>query len=233
MKPETAERRPMKKPLLFAAVIAALILACAGGAPTLEPTLRPTYTPYPTPTSQEITTPAIGEMQRFFGDTGAAVERAQAAYDRGEYEEAIISFREAQALHGKPSAVLENRLALAYQGAGQNDLAVAHFSNAIALDNAAVDRVGRAFSYFIDGRCEEAIDDAQMALALEPQLAGGYHSDAESNAVLASCYFAQGDLLLALQHIEAAIEIAELHQYSTPDLRIFEELSGAIRQASR
>ena len=223
----------MKIPLLFAAVIAALILACAGEAPTLEPTLRPTYTPYPTPTPQEITTHEVGEGQRFFGATWAAVERAQAAFDRGEYEEAIIGFEKAQALYGKPSGVLENRLALAYQRAGQNDLAVAHFSKAIDIDNMAVDRAGRAFSYFMEGRCEESIDDAQMALALEPQLAEGYHSDAESNNVLANCYFAQGDLLLALQHIEAAIEIAELHQYSTPDLRIFEEFRDAIRQASR
>ena len=59
--------------------------------------------------------------------------------------------------------------------------------------------------------------DAKTALTLEPMSTTGLHTDVEANAVLASCYAYAGDTLAALQHIDAAIVIAEGH-YPEEDL---------------
>ena len=46
------------------------------------------------------------------------------------------------------------------------------------------------------------------ALAMEPATGNGIHTDAQANAILAGCYAQQGNHLQALQHADAALEIA-------------------------
>ena len=179
--------------------------------PTATP--RPTYTPYPTPSGSvvDLTRPPgapseikeVGEEEFFLGRASAAVEEGQDLFNAGEYEAAIESFKQAQRHHGKPSGVLENRIALAYDELGMVDLAIEHYSNSIAIKNEVTDWVNRAQSYIEIDRCDLAVEDAKTALALEPVSGPGYHTDVEANIVLYLCYFIDDNMTAALQHVDA------------------------------
>ena len=193
-------------------------------APTA--TLQPIYTPYPTftpvlapspPTSMTASTTEYFESEifeeYFRGRTQDAVERGIAEFEAGAFGDAIVSFKEAQRHHGRPSGVLENRIALAYQFWQRYYLAIEHYSNAIAIRDSTVNRVNRSQSYVEIGQCSLAITDAQVALTMEPDIHPGLHTDVEANIVLATCYEYAANYMAALQHLEAAIAIAEEHQY--------------------
>ena len=102
-------------------------------------------------------------------------------------------------------------------------------SNAIYINDDAVNRTNRAISYIDNAQCEPAIRDAQAALAKEPSTGEGYSTDVEANFALAWCYYEQGKYLQALQHADAAIAISENHQYLASEIAVTTELREAIR----
>ena len=53
---------------------------------------------------------------------------------------------------------------------------------------------------------------------MEPTTGAAFHSDVQANAILAGCYAQQEDYLPALQHADAALEIAGKHRYRGSDL---------------
>ena len=87
----------------------------------------------------------------------------------------------------------------------------------------------RAATYRDMNQCDAAIADAQGALALEPVVSPGWHTDVEANVVLADCYAVAGERLTALQHAEAAIHIAEGNGYSEADLADMKRLVDWLR----
>ena len=231
---------PFKLALSLLAILAIVVaVACSG--PSTPSTPRPTYTPYPTftpaptaiprptytpyPTFTPVPTPpstiAIFEsetVEYFLGRTQIALERAIEQFEAGEFQAAVASFKEAQRYHGKPSAVLENRIGLAYIFWQVYDLAIEHFSNAIAIRDNALDRVNRSTTYLEQSQCGMAITDAKAALTMEPETAPGFHTDVEANVVLANCHEYYGDYMAALQHLEAGIAIGEEHHYEEATL---------------
>ena len=100
------------------------------------PTPRPTYTPYPTlthepkPASPRAMKPTptfapelfreAGVEEQFSGDALTAIEKAQRAFDRGMYPEALGDFLEAQRLHGRTSHVLQSKIGTTYLALGQH-----------------------------------------------------------------------------------------------------------------
>ena len=94
-----------------------------------------------------------------------------------------------------------------------NDRAIEHYSNSIAISDSAAGRVSRALSYFAVGRCDLAIEDAKTALTMEPDAAPGYHTDVAANTVLYLCYFLNGNVAAARQHVNAALSLAEKYSY--------------------
>ena len=203
-----------------AAVLLALALPLACTIPAWEnPTPRPTYTPYPTytpPTFPDAPTPTIspdrfgraGKQQQFFGETAAAFGRGENAFAQGKYQEALEGFLEAQRRHRSPSLVLQNWIGNAYRALGQNHQAIQHYTNALELEDGTVNRNNRGSIYMETGQCLLAIEDAKAALAMEPALGHGSHTDIEANIILSECYTKQGDYLAALQHDDAAYALA-------------------------
>ena len=201
-------------------------------APTATP--RPTYTPFPTQaasrTAPTTVTPAARSMIEFqgkelvFGLVLTEFEKGRAYYDAGEYQAAIDTFKQALELHGSPSSTMENWLGLSYEALGEYEAAIVHLSNAIDIERDALNLFNRAATYRDMNQCDAAIADAQGALALEPVVDPGWHSDAEANVVLADCYAMTGERLMALQHAEAAIRIAEGNGYSEAGLEGIKEL---------
>lgn len=233
-----------------AAFAVIMLAAVACSAPESIPTPRPTYTPYPTytpaaaaapgqtPTSHPTSVAASADFtvhttvdpERFSGAAADALHKGKRQFANGEYRAAIYNFKEAQRLHGKPSSFLERYIGLAYDGLGQYDIAIEHLSNAIAINDDAGTRVNRAYSYSGNAQCEPAISDALAALAKEPEIYEGYNTDAEANFVLGWCYYEQSKYLQSLQHADAAIAIANDHQYAESEMAGLTELRDAIRQ---
>ena len=206
-----------------AAVILVLVISCT--VPVVEtPTPRPTYTPYPTltpepkPASPRAMKPTptfapelfreAGVKEQFSGDALTAIEKAQRAFDRGMYPEALGDFLEAQRLHGRTSHVLQSKIGTTYLALGQHQAAIRHYTAALEEEDNATDVVNRGITYALDMQCTPAMEDARAALAMEPATGDGIHTDAQANAILAGCYAQQGNHLQALQHADAALEIA-------------------------
>ena len=186
------------------------IRALPGAFSTPEPTQEPKYH-------------RLGDDEYFSELAFAKIEEGDELRNNGDYEEAIKSYKQALIYHGEPSAVLENRMGLAYRALEQYGLAILHFSNAIRISDSSVDRVNRSRAYVADNQCDEAIADAKAALTLEPKFAVGIHTDVVANRILSDCYFWDEEYLLSLQHIEAALNIAREHGYSAEDIAIMEE----------
>ena len=172
----------------------------------------------------------LGAKEEFRGRAWRSVKKGLELYKAGEYLAAIDSYKEAQQHHAKSSVNLENQIGIAYGDLGMYNLAIEHFSNAIGIKDTARDRVNRALNYFQDDQCNMAILDAQVALSLEPQFVLGFHTDAEANIVLAACY-EYGDNPAALQHLDAAIDIAEENEYEATVIRDLIVWRDELRQA--
>ena len=168
-------------------------------------------------------------LDHFIGPALAAFDKAEKLFNNGQYEDAITTFKEALSHHDKPSSVVESWIGNSYDATGQFDLAIQHHSNSIAIDDATLDRINRAYSYFNNGECEPATTDAKVALTMEPEVDQGFHTDVEATAILALCYQEQGDFQLALQHAEAGLAIANENQYSDDEIRALAELRDIIR----
>ena len=207
--------------LWLPALLLLLAVACSGLA--IPSTPRPTYTPYPTFTP--VPTPAstieyfeTGVGEYFTDRTAIAFDRGREQFKAGEFQSAVASFKEAQQYHDKPSTVLENRIGLAYDYWGLYDLAIEHYSNAIAIEDDALDRLNRSRAYVEQSQCDMAIADAKAALTMEPETIRGFHTDVEANVVLVTCYQYYGDYMAALQHLDAGIAIGEEHHYEEANL---------------
>lgn len=237
---------------LIAVAIAIIGCSVPSSTPTPRPTdtPRPTYTPYPAYTpaaavapgpihtsrptsvapSEDFTLAVVGQStERFSGAASDAYDKGKEQLANGEYVAAIASFQEAQRHHGKPAAVVENWIGLAYHALDQYDMAIVHLSNAIAINDNTITRSNRARAYVNNAQCDSAISDAQAALAKAPVAVAGISTDAEANSVLAMCYYDKAQYLKALQHIDASIAIANDYQYAKSEVALMTELREAIR----
>ena len=156
-------------------------------------------------------------------------QEARKWLENGENEAALAAFKEAQEHHGKPSVVIENRIGNYYHAIGQYDLAIQHHSNALEIKDTVTGRRNRAYSYSQNNDCGPAITDAKTALTMEPEVGQGFHTDADSNWMLALCYQEQGNFQLALQHADVGLAIANENQYSDDEIRALAELRDTIR----
>ena len=145
-----------------------------------------TSTPEPT---EEFPVYGIGDKEYFSAAVMARIEEGLRLYEDGRYTSAIGKFKQALTAHGEPSSVLENRIGLAYDALGQYEMAIEHYTNSIEIEDSSIDRVNRSLGYFYMDQCDKAMEDAKVALALEPEFTRGYHTDAEANTIISHCYF--------------------------------------------
>ena len=159
-------------------------------------------------------------MERFHGKAAETLGQAEEALKRGDYQEAIKKFTEAQRHHGKPSAAAESKIGLSYIGLGKNEAAIRHLSKAIEIKDNALLRNNRGEIYTMTGQCDRASEDARAALAMEPIKEDGLHTDVEANMILGICNYRQGQYMLALQHTESAIEISIRARYTNEEIAV-------------
>ena len=239
---------PEKSALLARAIkitVTIIILTGLGAACTIPmeqtPTPRPTYTPYPTYTptgAGSVRPPAISpdmlqetsDKQWFWGETMQPLQNAKQAFDEGKYQDALEGFLEAQHLYGKPSSVLQNRIGMSYQFLGQHDQAIQHLTNALEIENNAVNWLNRGYLYAATNQCSLAVEDAKAALAIKPTTEDGLHTDVDANIILAQCYVKGGKYLAALQHADAAYLLATGHNYPAEDIDPINNYRETIQQ---
>ena len=111
--------------------------------------------------------------------------------------------------------------------------AIELYSKAIALNDTAEARVGRALAYSQIDDCTTANVDSRIALTLPPVAWSQYHTDAEANFTLTICYYRRGELQRALQHADAGQQIMRENGYPPEDIEALETLEGEIRSAMR
>ena len=173
------------------------------------------------------------EGERFFGEAQVAAERGDQEFAAGQYRASITSFTKALRLHGEPSATLENRIAAAYDVLERYDVAIRHYSKALAIEDTALDRVNRGAAYMNNAQCVPAVFDANAALAMDPTRSPGFHSDAEAYLVLAVCNQSEGNSVAALQDLDAAIKVAEEHGYAATHLNGMTAWRDELRELTR
>jgi len=119
---------------------------------------------------------------------------------QGEFDEAIVQYREALRL--KPDlAEAHNNLGIALHRKGQLEAAIAHYREALRLQPehaTAYTNLGAALH--TQGRLEEAIAQYRRALRIKPR-------SAETHNNLATALDAQGRVAEAIQHYEEALRI--------------------------
>ena len=202
-------------------------------APQPTPALHPTYTPVPTVAPQPTPTPYTPLIRRenelFLPAAYASLEEGHAFYVRGDFASALENFKKARELHGKPSGVIESWIATTYTRLGDYATAIEYYSNALDFKKTPLYYTSRAHVYVEMGECALAIQDAKTALAMEPDIGPGVHSDVGAHTALAWCYAYDGNKSAALEHLEASIAIVEEHEeYPESELVYLKEVRDYI-----
>ena len=154
--------------------------------------------------------------------------------EAGQFQEALAALRTAQRLFGGTSAETETWLAIVQESLGDLPSAIAHHSNAIALEDTPFRRLGRAYAFLASDDCASAETDARAALGKPPEATPGFHTHVEANLILALCLT---DERTALSHATNAHRGARIQSYSRTDLddiaTLIEELEQSIETSSR
>ena len=101
-------------------------------------------------------------------NAAAYVDRANARYDKGEYDQAVADYSEAIRLELRTAAVYQGR-GMAHALRGDYDEAIADYDQAIRLDaSSALAYHNRALAYAQKGEYARAVADLTATLRLEP-----------------------------------------------------------------
>ena len=155
----------------------------------------------------------------FHTDVEANLILGRCNYRQGQYmlalqhtESAIeISIREGYTR--EEISATRIKIGESYEALGQDKKAMAQYSESIDLFDNHTARVQRGILHMASKRCDQAIEDAEAALTMDPKKEDGFHTGVEPNFILASCHAQNGNHLPALQHAEATLEMARTHGY--------------------
>ena len=109
--------------------------------------------------------------------------------------------------------------------------AIELYTKAIALNDTADVRVDRATAFMQIDDCLTAKADSFHALTMPPAVWSQYHSGAEANHLLASCYSITGDFERALEYAYKAKRIMRENGYPPDHINELEILENAIMSA--
>lgn len=218
---------------LFAtAIVLAILLACSS-----DSVVVPTSTSTPSPTPAHTTVPLAtlpppsanvpiqmsGIFEAIDTQAGAEFRLGMEHLHEGDYAAALESFQRAKEIQGTPSALMETSIGLTYGRMGMYDLSIRHHTWAVALNDISTIRISRASSYYRNGQCAEAMEDARIALNQEPVVKEGHHTAVEAHTFLALCYIDTEQDLPALEHMDALLPLAKEHGYSANAIGFMEE----------
>ena len=162
--------------ILIVAGLLALATGCYltfTGTFTGTPTPRPTYTPIPL-IPLAMTTALPTPVEFFQPDTT---------------EVPLLELGTTSAL---PTPTIQTRIGDTYTSLEQHD------TDTIGIRDSALHRGNRAIPYSNNGHCEEAIDNAEAALAMNPYSEPSYHTSTETHLTLAACLMDSRDEPAAL-----------------------------------
>lgn len=189
--------------------------------PAPSPTRWPVVPGVPSSaTPESVPTLVPRETHTFEGDVLVSddivllVEEAGVLFNEGKYLDSIAKYEEAEEKYGGHIGIAQNLMGHSQLQLGNYDLAIQHFTNQIGILDDGLARINRAAAYLYSNLCPEAVDDARVALGMEPEVGGGFHSHAEAHLTLADCFVRTGDYSLALEYVDSAIALALEHGFS-------------------
>ena len=142
------------------------------------------------------------------------IDKGDILFTQSRFEEAIEHYQEAIRLNPTESAVLENRVGLTYEAMGNYPNAIKHLTKAVQIQGDAMDYTSRASAYLGLNEYGLAMNDAFVALEMDPIIGPNLHTDVEARRVLFISHYEQSDYGLALQHVEALLPLAKRNGYS-------------------
>ena len=185
--------------------------------------------PKPTVSPEMVIFRNMEDGERFSDETYEVIKQAEQSLSQGRHQDALEKYFEAQRIHGEPSWVIQNWIGITYVSLGNREAALQHYTNAIEIEDSPTNRTNRGTSYLKTGKCEPAIRDAKAALAMEATNENRFNSDVQANSILAGCYGQQGKYLLALQHADAALQIARENDHTGRELEAISGTRDAIQ----
>ncbi len=204
--------------------------------PTSPPTLEPTDTPTAPPTVSNNPTPEPtptppfalyegGSKEYFHTKSFELLTQGDRLARQGDYQRALLAYKEAEKHRPKPSRVIHNRLGTAYQALGDYQTAIEHYTTALAVKETGPGYLSRAKVFFEEGNCNAAAKDAQSTLSYQstPFLNRNTHFDA--HAILAMCEAYDGYTETARSHAREALDIAQTSDLSSD---IIDEVKSQI-----
>lgn len=183
---------------------------------------RPTYTPEPTkdvtsprvpaaaPTSSPEHFYKVGDKEWFEGQTLAHIERAEALFEQGKYQEALQQYEKARESNNGPSKVIENWIGNTHSAMGNYQKAMDQFTKAILIDDDQLNRTNRALAYARLGKCTEAVQDIKKGFALAEKDEASERLQVEAHMIAATCYIELEQYDKARHHQQEGLRLAPL-----------------------
>ena len=114
-------------------------------------------------------------------------------FKAGRYAEALAKYKEAEEVYGQPNHWLQVDIARGYAYLGKFEQAIHHYSSALEVREGLEARSRRSNAYLNLSLCPEAIEDALVALELEPYVSYLALDYIRAHLVLAICFTRAGD----------------------------------------
>ena len=145
----------------------------------------------------------------FTGPMALYVELGNDYFERGLYEQAIVSYESAVGRHWIDSGQLFRALGESYSNLGRHQEALGYYSRAIAARDDGNNRTWRAFEYFYSlNDCDMAVVDAEVALGHPIFVRDGTNSRSDALWLRGQCLLLSGNVDGALADVQEAIRLA-------------------------
>ena len=111
-----------------------------------------------------------------------------------------------------PTPAIQTRIGNAYSSLEQDD------TDITGIRDNAPHRINKTIPYSNNEHCEEAIGDAEAALAMNPYSEPSYHTSTETHLTPAACLMDSDEEPTALVNLEQAMSIAQVHGYTEEEI---------------
>ena len=167
--------------------------------------------------SEHIETDPVEEARK-------RLERGIELVESGQPNEGLRELEQAQELYGGTSDEVETWMGFAHEEMSNYPAAIRHYSNAIRINDSALNRIIRAYAYMANENFEAAATDAQSALEKPTENSNGFNTEVEANWILAIHQERLGNYQAALQHATSARTNEAANEYPPAELKELDDL---------
>ncbi len=216
---------------LMVALVLSSSLSCTEGPASPLPRLEGAT---PAPTHLLLQVPFVSDVAS--QDVIDEIDRGREFLKQGNYGLAEVAFKSAIQRHGEPSASIENKIGGIYRRFGEYEIAIEHYRKSLSMSESLGTHISlaqTAIFYVAPPACTLGIESAQIVLEhpAVPLAGGQLDSHYDAHLGLGICSSLAGESSVALDHLVAALELAQLvYHPSTLIVERLKEDVDAIRR---